>query len=64
LGVSRATVFSYTLDYLVSDMVFSPHQIVWHPLDIIACGGTADMADGQTIVVEIPGIGSLCNRLT
>ena len=34
--------------------------------DVIACGtsvGAVDMADGQTIVVEIPGIGSLSNRL-
>ena len=62
-------------DYPVSDMIFSPQQIVWHiareivlyPGDVIACGtsvGAADMAEGQTIVVEIPGIGSLTNRLT
>ena len=62
-------------DYPVSDMIFSPQDIVWHisreialyPGDVIACGtsvGAADMADGQTIVVEIPGVGSLSNRLT
>jgi 2-keto-4-pentenoate hydratase/2-oxohepta-3-ene-1,7-dioic acid hydratase in catechol pathway len=62
-------------DYPVSDMIFSPYQIVWHiareivlyPGDVIACGtsvGAADMADGQTIVIEISGIGSLTNRLT
>jgi 2-keto-4-pentenoate hydratase/2-oxohepta-3-ene-1,7-dioic acid hydratase in catechol pathway len=61
-------------DYPVSDMIFSPQEIVWHiareiPLyagDVIACGtsvGAADMQNGQTIVVEIPGIGSLGNRL-
>jgi 2-keto-4-pentenoate hydratase/2-oxohepta-3-ene-1,7-dioic acid hydratase in catechol pathway len=61
-------------DYPVSDMIFSPQEIVWHiaheialyPGDVIACGtsvGAADMADGQTIVIEIPGIGSLSNRL-
>ncbi len=62
-------------DYPVSDMIFTPRQIVWqiareivlYPGDVIACGtsvGAADMADGQTIVVEIPGIGSLINRRT
>ena len=62
-------------DYPVSDMIFSPQDIVWHisreialyPGDVIACGtsvGAADMADGQTIVVEIPGVGRLSNRLT
>lgn len=61
-------------DYPVSDMIFSPQEIVWHiareiPLyagDVIACGtsvGAADMADGQTIEVDIPGIGTLGNRL-
>ena len=62
-------------DYPVSDMIFSPQQIIWHIAreivlyagDVIACGtsvGAADMADGQTIVIEISGIGSLTNRLT
>ncbi|HOP16902.1 MAG: fumarylacetoacetate hydrolase family protein [Gammaproteobacteria bacterium] len=61
-------------DYPVSDMIFSPQEIVWHlareialyPGDVIACGtsvGAVDMADGQTIVIEIPGIGRLDNRL-
>ena len=61
-------------DYPVSDMIFSPQDIIWHlsreialyPGDVIACGtsvGAADIADGQTIVVEIPGIGSLHNTL-
>ena len=61
-------------DYPVSDMIFSPQEIVWHlareialyPGDVIACGtsvGAVDMVDGQTIVIEIPGIGSLSNRL-
>lgn len=61
-------------DYPVSDMIFSPQDIVWqiareialYPGDVIACGtsvGAVDMADGQTIVIEIPGIGSLSNQL-
>ncbi len=61
-------------DYPVADMIFSPQDIVWHisreialyPGDVIACGtsvGAADMADGQTIVVDIPGVGSLSNQL-
>lgn len=61
-------------DYPVSDMIFSPQDIVWHiaqeitlyPGDVIACGtsvGAVDMQDGQTIVIEIPGIGSLSNQL-
>ena len=55
-------------------MIFSPQEIVWliareialYPGDVIACGtsvGAVDMEDGQTIVVEIPGIGSLSNQL-
>ncbi|MGB5466872.1 MAG: fumarylacetoacetate hydrolase family protein, partial [Sedimenticolaceae bacterium] len=61
-------------DYPVSDMIFSPQQIVWHiarevPLyagDVIACGtsvGAADIADGQTIEIQIPGVGTLSNQL-
>lgn len=61
-------------DYPVSDMIFSPQDIVWHiareltlyPGDVIACGtsvGAADMADGQTIVIEIDDIGRLSNQL-
>jgi 2-keto-4-pentenoate hydratase/2-oxohepta-3-ene-1,7-dioic acid hydratase in catechol pathway len=61
-------------DYPVSDMIFSPQDIVWHisreirlyPGDVIACGtsvGAVDMADGQTIEIDIPGIGKLSNQL-
>lgn len=61
-------------DYPVSDMIFSPQEIVWriareialYPGDVIACGtsvGAADMANGQTIIIEIPGIGGLSNQL-
>lgn len=61
-------------DYPVSDMIFTPREIVWHlakqvvlyPGDVIACGTSvdaADMTDGQTIDVEIPGIGVLSNTL-
>ena len=61
-------------DYPVNDMIFSPQEIVWqlareialYPGDVIACGtsvGAAEMANGQTIVIEIPGIGSLSNQL-
>jgi len=61
-------------DYPVSDMIFSPQDIVWHisreialyPGDVIACGtsvGAADMASGQTVVIEIPGVGRLHNTL-
>ncbi len=59
-------------DYPVSDMIFSPRDIVrriaaeirLYPGDVIACGtsvGAADMHEGQTIVVDIPGIGRLSN---
>lgn len=62
-------------DYPVSDMIFSPQEIVWHisreialyPGDVIACGtsvGAVDISDGQTIVIDIPGVGSLSNRLS
>jgi len=61
-------------DYPVADMIFSPQDIVWHisreialyPGDVIACGtslGADDIADGQTIVIEVPGVGRLSNRL-
>ena len=61
-------------DYPVSDMIFSPQEIVWrlareialYPGDVIACGtsvGAVDMQNGQTIVIEIPGIGQLSNQL-
>jgi len=63
-----------TQDYPVSDMIFSPQEIVWHlsreialyPGDVIACGtsvGAADMSAGQTIQIEIPGVGSLVNQM-
>ena len=62
-------------DYPVSDMIFSPPEIVWQlsqeltllPGDVIACGtsvGATAMASGQTIDVEIPGIGRLSNQMT
>lgn len=62
-------------DYPVSDMIFSPQQIVAHlaseialyPGDVIACGtsvGAVGMQDGQTIEIEIAGIGRLSNRLS
>lgn len=61
-------------DYPVSDMIFPPveivrrlsQEIVLLPGDVIACGtsvGAADMQAGQTIVIDIPGIGALSNRL-
>jgi 2-keto-4-pentenoate hydratase/2-oxohepta-3-ene-1,7-dioic acid hydratase in catechol pathway len=61
-------------DYPVSDMIFSPQEVVWHlaremrlyPGDVIACGtsvGAVDMADGQTIDIAIDGIGTLRNQL-
>jgi 2-keto-4-pentenoate hydratase/2-oxohepta-3-ene-1,7-dioic acid hydratase in catechol pathway len=61
-------------DYPVSDMIFSPQEIVWHlaremrlyPGDVIACGtsvGAVDMANGQTIDIAIDGIGTLRNQL-
>lgn len=61
-------------DYPVSDMIFSPQEIVWHlsreialyPGDVIACGtsvGAVDMAAGQSITIDIPGIGVLTNQM-
>ena len=60
-------------DYPVSDMIFSPREVVHRiasevrlfPGDLIACGtsvGAVELHQGQTIVIEIPGIGSLSNR--
>ena len=60
-------------DYPVSDMIFRPREILHRisqevalmPGDVIACGtssGAAEMAPGQVIEVEIPGIGVLRNR--
>ncbi len=62
-------------DYPVSDMIFSPREIVYriareiplYPGDLIACGtsvGAAVMQPGQTIEVDIDGIGTLRNRFT
>jgi 2-keto-4-pentenoate hydratase/2-oxohepta-3-ene-1,7-dioic acid hydratase in catechol pathway len=61
-------------DYPVSDMFFSPRQLVslvsrgmtLLPGDVIACGtstGAMPMRAGVTIEVEIPGIGVLSNAL-
>ena len=61
-------------DYPVSDMFFSPRQLVslisrgmtLLPGDVIACGtstGAMPMRPGVTIEVEIPGIGVLANAL-
>ncbi len=60
-------------DYPVSDMIFSPQQIVTMiaseiellPGDVIACGtsvGASDLKAGQLIEVNIDGIGTLSNR--
>ena len=59
-------------DYPVSDMIFSPLQIVsmmshyqtLHPGDLISCGtsvGARTMKPGTTIDIVIPGIGTLSN---
>lgn len=61
-------------DYPVSDMIFSPREIVVRlsqelvllPGDVIACGtsvGAAAMQAGQVIDIEIDGIGRLSNRM-
>ncbi|NNF46014.1 MAG: fumarylacetoacetate hydrolase family protein [Desulfofustis sp.] len=61
-------------DYPVSDMIFSPQEIVWHIAhqamlfagDVITCGTSVNagiIGDGQTIAIDIPGIGCLSNRL-
>ena len=60
-------------DYPVSDMIYSPQQIVamissYQKLvtgDLICCGtsvGARTMKPGSEIEISIPGIGSLCNR--
>ena len=60
-------------DYAVSDMIFSPLQIVsaisqdieLHPGDVIACGtsvGTGPIPGGAEVQIEIDGIGVLSNR--
>ena len=59
-------------DYPVSDMIFSPHEIVAMissyqslvPGDLIICGtsvGARTMKPGSEIEVSIPGIGSIIN---
>ena len=59
--------------YPVSDMIFSPrdvvtqiaHEIVLYPGDVISCGtsvGACFMKTGQQIEIRIPGVGSLLNR--
>jgi 2-keto-4-pentenoate hydratase/2-oxohepta-3-ene-1,7-dioic acid hydratase in catechol pathway len=60
-------------DYPVSDMIFSPQQIVAMisgyqtllPGDLICCGtsvGARTMKPGSEITISIPGIGDLANR--
>jgi 2-keto-4-pentenoate hydratase/2-oxohepta-3-ene-1,7-dioic acid hydratase in catechol pathway len=60
-------------NYPVSDMIFSPQEIVsrisgdmtLEPGDLIACGtsvGACQMQDGDRVEVRIPGIGVLTNR--
>jgi 2-keto-4-pentenoate hydratase/2-oxohepta-3-ene-1,7-dioic acid hydratase in catechol pathway len=59
-------------DYPVSDMIFSPRELVMniaseiplYPGDLIACGtsvGNGVMHIGQTVEIRIAGIGSLVN---
>jgi 2-keto-4-pentenoate hydratase/2-oxohepta-3-ene-1,7-dioic acid hydratase in catechol pathway len=61
-------------NYAVSDMFFSPaeivsrisHDMTLEPGDVIACGtsvGAGAMADGDTVEVVIDGVGRLVNRL-
>ena len=61
-------------DYPVSDMFFSPRELVQRisrgmtllPGDIITCGtslGAVPMKPGSTIDIQIEGIGTLSNRL-
>jgi 2-keto-4-pentenoate hydratase/2-oxohepta-3-ene-1,7-dioic acid hydratase in catechol pathway len=60
-------------NYPVSDMFFSPaeivsrisHDMTLEPGDVIACGtsvGAGAMRDGDTVEVAIDGIGSIVNR--
>ncbi|MCH9816577.1 MAG: fumarylacetoacetate hydrolase family protein [Actinomycetia bacterium] len=62
-------------DYPVSDMLYSPREVVrrvaseieLHPGDVISCGtgvGTCFMKPGQRIEICIPGLGSLSNRFS
>jgi 2-keto-4-pentenoate hydratase/2-oxohepta-3-ene-1,7-dioic acid hydratase in catechol pathway len=61
-------------NYPLSDMIFSPHELVSRishdvtllPGDVIACGtslGVGSIKDGVTVEVSIDGIGSLLNTL-
>jgi 2-keto-4-pentenoate hydratase/2-oxohepta-3-ene-1,7-dioic acid hydratase in catechol pathway len=61
-------------NYALSDMIFSPAELVSRishdlsllPGDVIACGtslGVGSIKDGVTVDVSIEGIGSLRNRL-
>ncbi len=71
----RATVAGRELqNYPVSDMFFSPaeivsrisHDMTLEPGDVIACGtsvGAGALADGDTVEVVIDGVGRLVNRL-
>jgi 2-keto-4-pentenoate hydratase/2-oxohepta-3-ene-1,7-dioic acid hydratase in catechol pathway len=60
-------------NYPVSDMIYSPQQIVSMisgyqtllPGDLICCGtsvGARTMKPGSEITISIPGIGDLSNR--
>lgn len=60
-------------NYPVSDMIFSPleivsrisHDMTLEPGDVIACGtsvGAGPLADGDTVEVAIDGVGRLVNR--
>jgi 2-keto-4-pentenoate hydratase/2-oxohepta-3-ene-1,7-dioic acid hydratase in catechol pathway len=79
-GIDPATLRVKTLlngelrqDYPISDMLFSPEQLVslisqdmtLHAGDIILCGtsvGVGSMKPGSTVEIEIEGIGKLSNR--
>jgi len=60
--------------YALSDMIFSPAELVSRisldmtllPGDVIACGtslGVGSISDGATVEVSIDGLGTLANRL-
>lgn len=62
-------------NYPVSDMFFSPaeivsrisHDMTLEPGDVIACGtsvGAGALADGDTVEVAIDGVGRLVNRMS
>ena len=62
------------LDYPVSDMIFSPRQLVslisrdmtLSPGDVIACGtsiGAMPLRPGATVEIDIDGIGILRNTM-